>query len=234
MAPHQQQQQLSAPRDITRVFTFTMSLQLLALLCLSTAPQCQANNLGAPSWHPAKLRTHGGRSGGDGGGGGGGGWGEQPPPRHEARARQIQNLHSHRNHRPAPRKPPASARAKAALLKATEAASPKWVLGEEGLGTWDTCDRCDQCILDDVPQGQPTPKPEPNADGIVHCKKCLGCSVVLSRMKEFQPMLGKKVKVFAGASGAAVLKGVTASHGSVFVKVWCGLKVGRCKMNPPG
>ena len=39
-------------------------------------------------------------------------------------------------------------------------------------------------------------------------------------------MMGKKVKVFAGASGAAVMKGITASRGNVFVKVWCGLKGG--------
>jgi hypothetical protein len=39
-------------------------------------------------------------------------------------------------------------------------------------------------------------------------------------------MLGRDVKVFAGASGAAVLKGVTAARGNVFVKVWCGLKGG--------
>jgi hypothetical protein len=44
--------------------------------------------------------------------------------------------------------------------------------------------------------------------------------------KEWQPMMGKKVKVFAGASGAAVMKGITASRGNVFVKVWCGLKGG--------
>ena len=39
-------------------------------------------------------------------------------------------------------------------------------------------------------------------------------------------MLGKDVKVFTGASGAAVLKGVTADRGEVFVKTWCGLKGG--------
>jgi len=44
-------------------------------------------------------------------------------------------------------------------------------------------------------------------------------------MKESQPMkaLGKDVKVFSGASGAAVMKGVTAERGNVFVKAWCGL-----------
>jgi hypothetical protein len=83
---------------------------------------------------------------------------------------------------------------------AAAAAAAEWTIGEEGLGTYDTCDTCDQCILDAVPEGVPPPAPAPNAEGVVHCTKCLGCTVVLNRMKESVPMLGKQVKVFAGAS----------------------------------
>ncbi len=110
-----------------------------------------------------------------------------------------------------------------------QAASPEWKIDEEGLGTWETCDTCEQCILDPLPAGVKPPRPKgggPGQDpGVVHCKKCLGCSVILTRMKESQPMkaLGKDVKVFSGASGAAVMKGVTAERGNVFVKAWCGL-----------
>ena len=28
-----------------------------------------------------------------------------------------------------------------------QAASPEWKIDEEGLGTWETCDTCEQCIL---------------------------------------------------------------------------------------
>ena len=38
-------------------------------------------------------------------------------------------------------------------------------------------------------------------DGKVHCKKCLGCSVILRRLSPSKAMLGKQVKVFTGASG---------------------------------
>lgn len=104
--------------------------------------------------------------------------------------------------------------------------NPTWKIDEPGLGTWETCDTCEQCVLDAVPGGIDPPKPRPNGEGKVHCKKCLGCSVILRRLKPSQPMLGKDVKIFTGASGAAVLKGVTAEKGEVFVKTWCGLKGG--------
>lgn len=106
-----------------------------------------------------------------------------------------------------------------------EGSEPEWRVDEPGLGTWETCDTCERCLLDDPPPDSRL-SPAPGADGKVHCNKCLGCSVILSRMKEFQPMLGRKVKVFAGASGAAVMKGRTAERGNVFVKMWCGLKGG--------
>jgi hypothetical protein len=34
-----------------------------------------------------------------------------------------------------------------------QAASPEWKIDEEGLGTWETCDTCEQCILDPLPAG---------------------------------------------------------------------------------
>jgi hypothetical protein len=106
------------------------------------------------------------------------------------------------------------------------ALNPAWRIDEPGLGTWETCDTCEQCVLDPVPGGMALPTPEPGTDGKVRCKKCLGCSVILTRLQPSQPMLGKDVKIFTGASGAAVLKGVTAEKGSVFVKTWCGLAGG--------
>ena len=78
-------------------------------------------------------------------------------------------------------------------------------------------------MLDALPGGVDPPSPAPDAKGRVHCAKCLGCSVILSRMTPSQPMLGKDVKVFTGASGAAVMKGVTSAKGDVFVKAWCGV-----------
>ena len=103
------------------------------------------------------------------------------------------------------------------------AASPSWDINEPGLGTWETCDTCERCVLDALPGGVDPPSPAPDAKGRVHCAKCLGCSVILSRMTPSQPMLGKDVKVFTGASGAAVMKGVTSAKGDVFVKAWCGV-----------
>jgi hypothetical protein len=123
--------------------------------------------------------------------------------------------------------PFAGAAASSAQMHPEAAAlNPSWTMDEPGLGTWETCDTCDQCVLDAVPGGVPPPKPPPGADGKVHCTKCLGCSVILRRLKSSTPMLGKDVKVFTGASGAAVMKGVTADKGEVFVKTWCGLKGG--------
>ena len=108
-----------------------------------------------------------------------------------------------------------------------------WTVGEEGLGTFETCDKCDQCLLDDVPEGAAPPTPARNAEGIVHCKKCLGCNVVLSRLGDkakSRTLNRKTVAVNTGASGAAILKGRTADRGEVFVKVWCGLE-GQFKQN---
>lgn len=123
--------------------------------------------------------------------------------------------------------PFAEAAASSAQMHPEAAAlNPSWTMDEPGLGTWETCDTCDQCVLDAVPGGVPPPRPAPGADGKTHCAKCLGCSVILRRLKPSTPMLGKDVKVFTGASGAAVLKGVTADRGEVFVKTWCGLKGG--------
>ena len=109
---------------------------------------------------------------------------------------------------------------------AAEAASPAWDINDEGLGTWSTCDTCESCVLDALPGGVTLPTLPRGPDGKVHCKKCLGCSVILRRLSPSKAMLGKQVKVFTGASGAAVLRGVTAERGDVFVKAWCGLKGG--------
>ena len=61
----------------------------------------------------------------------------------------------------------------------------------------------------------------PDGFGKIHCKKCFGCNVVLSRLESNQNLHGKKVKMFAGASGAAVVRGYTKEHGNVIIKSWC-------------
>ena len=77
-------------------------------------------------------------------------------------------------------------------------------------------------VLDAVPAASPRPAP-----GAVqtHCAKCLGCSVILRRLEGRAPTRQGR-EGLTGASGAAVLKGVTADRGEVFVKTWCGLKGG--------
>ena len=46
-----------------------------------------------------------------------------------------------------------------------QAASPEWTLDEEGLGTWETCDTCEQCILDPLPAGVKPPRPNGEVPG---------------------------------------------------------------------
>lgn len=175
--------------------------------------RCLANE-NAESWHPSKARQ---KTNNNGGGGGGGAVKDHP-------MRDVHKGENHRHHHQSKGEQNHGHVRKKHRVAAE--ASPEWKMGEEGLGTWETCDTCEQCILDDPPKDVTPFAPAPNAQGVVHCKKCLGCTVILRRMKGSQAMLGKEVKVFAGASGAAVMKGVTASHGNVFVKAWCGLKGG--------
>ncbi|EEH58539.1 uncharacterized protein MICPUCDRAFT_56448 [Micromonas pusilla CCMP1545] len=116
---------------------------------------------------------------------------------------------------------------------AAVAASAEWREDEVGLGTHETCDTCARCLLDPAPPSFRNPN-APRADpktGLVHCEKCLGCNVILSRMNATTRMKGEDVKIFTGASGAAVMRGVTATRGDVFVKAWCGL-VGGYRQTP--
>jgi hypothetical protein len=54
--------------------------------------------------------------------------------------------------------PFAGAAASSATMHPEAAAlNPSWTMDEPGLGTWETCDTCDQCVLDAVPGGVPPP-----------------------------------------------------------------------------
>ena len=94
-------------------------------------------------------------------------------------------------------------------------------------GTYDTCDTCEICSVDEPPEFVDTTmaakakESGSTRDGKIHCKKCFGCNVVLSRLESNQNLHGKKVKMFAGASGAAVVRGYTKEHGNVIIKSWC-------------
>ena len=101
--------------------------------------------------------------------------------------------------------------------------------GTVAYGTYDTCDTCEMCSVEEPPKGVDTGKAAKaketasgtTRDGKIHCKKCFGCNVVLSRLESNQNLHGKKVKMFAGASGAAVVRGYTKEHGNVIIKSWC-------------
>ena len=102
--------------------------------------------------------------------------------------------------------------------------------GTVAYGTYDTCDTCEMCSVEEPPKGVDTGKAAKaketasgttRGDGKIHCKKCFGCNVVLSRLESNQNLHGKKVKMFAGASGAAVVRGYTKEHGNVIIKSWC-------------
>ena len=118
----------------------------------------------------------------------------------------------------------------AAFAAVSSDASRDWSLGDPGLGAWETCDTCDECLLDPVPSGSAPPRPPPGPDGKTHCARCLGCNVVLSRLPtraDASPALGNAtVKLNVGRSGAAVFRGVTLDRGAVFVKMLCGVPGG--------
>ena len=118
--------------------------------------------------------------------------------------------------------------AAAVAAGAVVAAEPSsaWSPDEAGLGTWETCDTCDECLLDDAPQ--PPPSPPPGADGKVHCARCLGCNVVLSRLDGTvnTSTLEAPIRTSVGRSGAAVLAGRTRDRGDVIVKMTCGVPGG--------
>ena len=118
----------------------------------------------------------------------------------------------------------------AAFVAVSSDASRNWSLGDPGLGAWETCDTCDECLLDPVPTGSAPPRPPPGPDGKTHCARCLGCNVVLSRLPtraDASPALDNAtVKLNVGRSGAAVFRGVTPDRGAVFVKMLCGVPGG--------
>jgi len=118
--------------------------------------------------------------------------------------------------------------AAAVTAGAVAAAEPSsaWSPDEPGLGTWETCDTCDECLLDDAPD--PPPTPPPGADGKVHCARCLGCNVVLSRLDGTvnTSTLDAPIRTSVGRSGAAVLAGRTRDRGDVIVKMTCGVPGG--------
>jgi len=101
--------------------------------------------------------------------------------------------------------------------------------GTVAYGTYDTCDTCELCSVEEPPESVDVTKAEKakekaspsSSDGKIHCKRCFGCNVVLSRLESNQDLHGKKVKMFAGASGAAVVRGYTKEHGNVIIKSWC-------------
>ena len=49
----------------------------------------------------------------------------------------------------------------AAFAAVSSDASRDWSLGDPGLGAWETCDTCDECLLDPVPSGSAPPRPPP-------------------------------------------------------------------------
>jgi hypothetical protein len=163
--------------------TFATLLFLVVCLGSTAVRRCAANDEHAESGHPARDRhTSGGHKR------------HGAHPHHKSKGEQNHG-HVRKKHR-----------------VAAEEAPRDWALDEEGLGTFETCDTCDQCLLDALPEGVEAPSPPPNAEGVVHCKRCLGCSVVLSRMgdKRKSATLKRDVNVNTGASGAAILKGLTA------------------------
>uniref|UniRef100_A0A7S0QZM7 PI3K/PI4K catalytic domain-containing protein n=1 Tax=Pyramimonas obovata TaxID=1411642 RepID=A0A7S0QZM7_9CHLO len=95
---------------------------------------------------------------------------------------------------------------------------------------WENCKVCDTCELTYPPRGDGTFSFEAKIDKDAQedtCSECFGCTVTLQRLSEktdFKMPTGSenKVKVFQGASGAAVLKGSTL-EGPVIVKMWCDL-----------
>ena len=112
-------------------------------------------------------------------------------------------------------------------------------------GTYDACDTCELCSVDDAPDDVDTTEAEKkrrrnassssngsdsSSEAKIHCKKCYGCNVVLTRLEAQQDLHGKKVKMFAGASGAAVVRGYTKEHGKVIIKSWCNF--GGYKQHP--
>ena len=127
-----------------------------------------------PSWHPSHARRVAKHRVNINGGGGS----------HSHRHRS-QRPHDHKEHKPRPKK----GKHKAPVVEAT------WEIGESGLGTYDTCDRCEQCILDDPPAEEILEVPPDPSDGLRKCKKCLGCNVVLSRMKEYEPIMVRRCKL---------------------------------------
>ena len=94
-------------------------------------------------------------------------------------------------------------------------------------GTYDTCDTCEMCSVDEPPEFVDTTmaakakESGSTRDGKIHCKKCFGCNAALSPLESNQNLHGKKVKMFPGASGAAVVRGYTKEHGNVIIKSWC-------------
>ena len=119
------------------------------------------------------------------------------------------------------------AAAVAAGVVAAAEPSSAWSPDEAGLGSWETCDTCDECLLDDAPR--PPPSPPPGADGKVHCSRCLGCNVVLSRLDGTTvntSTLDAPIRTSVGRSGAAVLAGRTRDRGDVIVKMTCGVPGG--------
>ena len=119
-----------------------------------------------------------------------------------------------------------------ATLGVVSSAEPAtWQIDDPGLGTWETCDTCDLCLLDEVPVGVDAPKPKPSTDGNVHCTKCLGCNVVLSRLDGIlkAKTLEVDIRMSTGRSGAAILAGKTKESGlikNVIVKMHCGVPGG--------
>jgi hypothetical protein len=105
-----------------------------------------------------------------------------------------------------------------ATLGVVSSAEPAtWQIDDPGLGTWETCDTCDLCLLDEVPVGVDAPKPKPSTDGNVHCTKCLGCNVVLSRLGGIlkAKTLEVDIRMSTGRSGAAILAGKTKESGLI-------------------
>ena len=65
-------------------------------------------------------------------------------------------------------------------------------------GTYDTCDTCEMCSVDEPPEFVDTTmaakakESGSTRDGKIHCKKCFGCNVVLSRLESNQNLHGRK------------------------------------------
>eukprot|EP00241_Pyramimonas_parkeae_P002315 CAMPEP_0114225066 /NCGR_PEP_ID=MMETSP0058-20121206/455_1 /TAXON_ID=36894 /ORGANISM="Pyramimonas parkeae, CCMP726" /LENGTH=534 /DNA_ID=CAMNT_0001335609 /DNA_START=97 /DNA_END=1701 /DNA_ORIENTATION=- len=123
--------------------------------------------------------------------------------------------------------PPADRTAASSRVKQQPAVGLKRPNTEPPTGDeWSSCSKCSACIPTLPPHdGDVAPVASAVGDLKAECGACSGCTVslkALGQATDFKWSPKKTVKVFQGASGAAVMKGET-TEGSVIVKMWCDL-----------